>query len=195
MKNCLAKILWAASMAAVASGPTALSAAENKQDVRVINTPTEAVPVALQGTATVTGGVQILNPPTAPVPVTGRFLAAVPASAFSKGAWAWPTVISGPDPVGTRYAITSVTVTNGDSTAALVSLEGGTTIPDSTDCMGWRGDGINAIRLRVPAGQTTHLAFPQPYVVTGPFDDSVFCLVVTGGGATDVQVMVAGYKF
>ncbi len=57
MNRWLDKVLWAASLVAVAGGPTWATAAENR-DVRVINTPAEAVPVTLQGTA-------------APVPVTG----------------------------------------------------------------------------------------------------------------------------
>ena len=51
--------------------PAAWAAAADK-DVRVINTTADAVPVAVQGTATVTGGVTIGNAASHPVPVVGE---------------------------------------------------------------------------------------------------------------------------
>jgi hypothetical protein len=47
------------ALAAFASG--ALAADQSKNDVRVVNTPAESVPVAVQGTASVAGTVEVTN--------------------------------------------------------------------------------------------------------------------------------------
>jgi len=57
--------------------PAARAAAIDK-DVRVVNTAAEAVPVTVQGTATVTGGVTIANATSNPVPVVGHVTVASP---------------------------------------------------------------------------------------------------------------------
>jgi hypothetical protein len=177
-------------------------AADNKQDVRVVNTAAEAVPVAIQGTATVTGGVQvtntptvgldparngvqIVNPATAPVRVVGNFLLAIPATAFSVNTEELGnTILAGPEP-STRYAITSVTATNTGSTITrvdlyIVSVQGNT--------CALLGHKLTAL---VPPSETVHLAFPQPYVLTNDSASDV-CLIVDKGVA---EVAVAGYKF
>jgi hypothetical protein len=81
MERSLAMVAVSGAVLGILCGPARASAssaaATAKQDVRVVNTTAEAVPVAVQGTTTVSGGVevtntpsvQIVNPETAPVPV------------------------------------------------------------------------------------------------------------------------------
>jgi hypothetical protein len=62
MERSLGKLALAAAGALTILCPAWAAAAD--RDVRVINTTAEAVPVTVQGTATVTGGVQVTNTPT-----------------------------------------------------------------------------------------------------------------------------------
>ena len=64
MERSLTHLASAVAALAILCWPAPASAADTKQDMRVINTPAEPVPVAIQGTAAVTGGVQVTNTPT-----------------------------------------------------------------------------------------------------------------------------------
>ena len=63
MERFLTKVVVAGAALTILCSPALAAAVENK-DVRVINTTAEPVPVAVQGTATVSGAVQITNTPT-----------------------------------------------------------------------------------------------------------------------------------
>ena len=102
-------------------------------------------------------------------------------------------LISGPDPEGTSYAITSLTVSNaaGASTPALLrGLWGNTSDCFSFSDLGTQTFGPNII---VPAGETVHLAFPQPFVISAK-EGAASCLRVEHN-PTGVNVTVVGYRF
>lgn len=67
MKHLPSRVFSTAAAVAILCPPAWAAAVDANKDVRVINTPAEAVPVAVQGTATVTGGVQVTNTPTVKV--------------------------------------------------------------------------------------------------------------------------------
>ena len=130
-------IISNAQSPAAPSSPQALT-------VKVVNSSSEAVPV--------TGVINVGN--------VLQVKPVLPAGAFSvvtlRG------VLSGPDPEGTNYAITSITMTNttADSTGGVISGQWGNT----SDCSSFLGEspkilGGPSVTLR--PGETVHLAFPQ----------------------------------
>ena len=159
--------------------------------VEVVNSPSNPVPV--------TGTVSVSNLGGSPLPVTGtvsvgntvQTQAGIPPGAFSVVTQGG--LISGADPEGTSYAITSLTVANIDSTRAQahVSGEWGTT----SDCKVFSGASQEAAgpSVSVPAGETVHLAFPQPFVISAK-PGAAACLRTSIGGG-DVRVTVVGYRF
>ena len=78
MERILTKVVVAGAALAILCLPALAAAAENK-DVRVVNTTAEPVPVAVQGTATVSGTVQITNTPTVAVAGTATIAPAAGA--------------------------------------------------------------------------------------------------------------------
>jgi hypothetical protein len=134
------------------------------QAVVVSNTPAQAVPVH-------------------PAPASGAFSIEVVGGPLTA-----PT-ISGPDAAGTRYAITGFTVAN----------EAGGPLPIGIRAFGCGAgsDGrapFNGPRVVVPANDTVHLDFSQPFVVQ-PFDNGGVsaCLGAYGAGAL-VSLTVVGYR-
>lgn len=104
--------------------------------------------------------------------------------------------LTGPDSEGTSYAITSLTVANGsasDSYGALV-LEVGTPI---NGCFALApGAQTLGPRVSVPAGETVHIIFPQPFVLSvrpGPVSGPYICLKA-GTDNLNVSFTVVGYK-
>jgi hypothetical protein len=162
--------------------------------------------VALGSAALLLAAANAAPPPTSvvvtntPLPVTlGETVqteTVIPSTAFSTvlsilNSPATLGVISGPDPAGTSYAITSVTVTNYSGDLALVGLTAnyGTT----SDCKTFQersfGDGPLVF---VPPSATTHLAFPQPVVLPKVDGKPTSCLNVSG--PIQVNVVVVGYR-
>jgi hypothetical protein len=142
--------------------------------------------------------VLVVNTETNPVPVTVgaddvvRTQAAVPSGAFSV-VLNGPGVVSGPDPEGTNYAITSVTVANTSAPQSVANI--GAIWGATSDCTSFGGDTTNAVgpRIVVPGGDTVHLAFPQPFVLTAR-PGAAACLRVSLGGA-GTTFTVVGYRF
>jgi hypothetical protein len=98
------------SSAARAAGPP------SGFDVTVTNTPLpvqDNLPTTQAVTVTGTPNVNVVNTPTVQINGTVQTQTGIPATAFSKIVLANGTaVLVGPDMAGTRYAITSLTVTN-----------------------------------------------------------------------------------
>jgi hypothetical protein len=95
------------------------------------------------------------------------------------------------DPAGTSYAITSLTISNTRETYIVTGVHGN--FGDTDDCKSFFGqppEGQAGPIILVPAGQTVHLSFPQPFVIS-PKPGRTSCLV-TGAAAT---YTVVGYKF
>jgi len=173
-------------------------------DVNVVNTSSNPVPVTLQGAGTVSGSVAITNTPnvnvanTPTVHVSGtvQTQTGIPSGAFSllfTGLSEQETV-SGPDPAGTSYAITSLTMANTSSiSSGVVSLIGswGTT----SDCSIVSGTVNKTFGpfVVVPANATVHLSFPQPFVHAAQ-PGAVSCLVVNKE-VTTLAVTVVGFRF
>jgi hypothetical protein len=102
-------------------------------------------------------------------------------------------VISGPDPEGTNYAITSVTVANTSSVQTYATL--GAIWGATEDCKFFSSDttGAEGPQIVVPAGGTVHLTFPQPFVLSAR-PGAAACLKTSVGGA-DARFTVVGYRF
>jgi hypothetical protein len=147
--------------------------------------------VDANGNLQVGGTVDVGNMPSVTVANTATVQAAIPAGAFSvvlttTGAG---QVVSGPDPAGTNYAITSVTFRNGGSSPELGTLDGfyGATI---ADCLSGAYQTVFGPRAVIPPGDTVHLSFPQPFVIKAASAGAA-CLLQGG----NVASTVVGYKF
>lgn len=143
--------------------------------------------------------VQVVNSPSQPMHVTGavevgnvvRTRPAVPPGAFSVVTGVG--VVSGADPEGTSYAITSLTVANTSSGPTTAQL--GATWGETSDCTSFDSITANAAgpTVTVPAGETVHLSFPQPFVLPARPGAAACLRTSLGGGAADVTVV--GYRF
>ena len=162
-------ILINAQSPAAPSGPPA-------QNVRVVNSASEAVPV--------TGVINVGN--------VLQVKPVLPAGAFSvvklRG------VLSGPDPEGTNYAITSITITSstGDSTSGVLSGQFGTT----SDCSSFLNESpkiIGGPSVTLPPGETVHLTFPQPFIIPAQ-PGAASCLKADSTGELTTFTVV-GYRF
>jgi len=102
------------------------------------------------------------------------------------------STIVGPDPEGTNYAITSLTVANPSFVSARVNLFAryGTT----TNCQNFNGPPIEIVGpyVVVPAGETVHLTFPQPFILTAR-PGSAGCMASTT--PENLFITVVGYRF
>jgi|RhiMetdeSRZDD1v2_1073273.scaffolds.fasta_scaffold87530_4 hypothetical protein len=112
-----------------------------------------------------------------------------------------------PDPSGTRYAITSVTVSNAKGglqggtaepvTLTLIAVAFGT--PENNTCRLLHLGFVETApgpTVTVSPQDTVHLAFPQPYI-TAPVDGPFVCLgatAITSGGNQGLTWSAVGYK-
>ena len=146
--------------------------------------------VGLSGTPTVT-----LSPTGVPLPV----VKVLPSAAFTIPPTPLALTPSGsvnqtPDPSGTRYAITSVVVSNPTANMAVLTLTA-FSFPGSANCAIL----FNAIasapgpKLTVPANSSGSLTFPQPYVTDAVTGGSV-CLAGGGSNGIGTTWSVVGYK-
>lgn len=141
--------------------------------------------------------VKVTNTPSEPVPVTGtinvgnmvQFRPVIPPGAFS--IFTDNEKVSGPDPEGTSYAITSLTVADVGHGSAAVIIRG--VWGDTSDCISFSSSTATFGPLvKVPAGGTVHLSFPQPFVLSAK-PGAASCLRVEGPVGIDYTVV--GYKF
>jgi hypothetical protein len=149
------------------------------------------------------GNVKVHEQGTASVAITNTadVQLSIPAGAFSSlqtegSPPGTRPVFSGPDPAGTNYAITSITVANPNATPAQVDVfaKYGTTNDCQTFPTGLPKEFIGPY-IEVPANDTVHLDFPQPFVVSAQAGDNS-CLVsnLDGNPQGDV-ITVVGYRF
>ena len=149
--------------------------------VLIVNTPSEPVPIA--GAVTVGNAVQTQT--------------LLPAGAFNETKNFSPNsltmVFSGPDPEGTSYAVTSITVSNPSFNLISTRLLGswGPTGDCVTYSSGLYKTDFGPI-VYVPPGETVHLAFPQPLVFAAQSGEAS-CLTTLGSPSADTTV--AGYRF
>ena len=163
------------------SSPTA-RATPPPVDVTVVNTRSQPVPVI--------GTVNVGN--------TLTFRPAVPEGAFS--VQPEPRVaarISGRDAVGSRYAITSLTVENTGTLPArgvLVATYGDLS-PECEFADVETGLSVVGPGASVLPGDTVHLTFPQPFILSPPSGPSCLLAVTVAGSATGLRFTVVGYRF
>jgi hypothetical protein len=101
-----------------------------------------------------------------------------------------------PDPSGTRYAITSITVSNPtDQPATLVTRSVAVEGVGADGCtFVFNGqDTTDGPEVEVPAHDTVHIAFAQPFV-TAPVTGANVCFVAGGDGYVGVKWSAVGYK-
>ena len=121
----------------------------------------------------------------------------MPKNEFSE--WAINTqdvIVSGPDPEGTSYAITSLTVVNSGSIAAGAALHG--FWANTSDCLSFSGEIQSTFgpEVRVPAGETVHISFPQPFILSAkPGAASCLRLETTELTPPPLHYMTVGYRF
>ena len=185
-----------ASVLAILSVPTSSRAVDpgppGGLNVNVVNTP---LPVTgtVTGSVSITGtpNVNVINTPKVQVTGTVETQTAIPSGAFSVTDTTFAPLL-GPDPAGTSYAITSVTLANLASIAQEAGVEGiyGTT----SNCITFTS--LTSSRqgplVIVPANATVHLSFPQPFVIAAQ-SGAVSCLVPLGSSI--VKYTVVGFKF
>jgi hypothetical protein len=139
MKRSLAMVGVSLAVLGILYGPARASttsvASTTKQDVRVVNTTAEAVPVAVQGTATVSGGVRVTNTPTVGLDPSKNGVQIVnPETA--------------PLPVRVNSALTHVGVLAGD--VVTLYAEGPAGVSPMTET---HSDGSTSTFTTVPAGK------------------------------------------
>jgi hypothetical protein len=150
------------------------AAASSILNVFVTNDSSHPVPVHEQGTATV----HVNN-----LPATQAVSITQPASSFSRSfdiSDAGPSAagIRGPDGAGTRYAISSLTVTApGDST------ETATLTADPVVDGFCQLTGQNVLEVSAPAHETSSVSLPQPLISNA-----------TGGGVC-LDIQFSGAEF
>jgi hypothetical protein len=160
--------------------------------VKVVNSPSEPVPVI--GSVSVTNPVSVSG--TVNLGNTVSFKLVIPDGAFST----WTELVSGPDPAGTNYAITSITARNDGTNSTFVRLEAFYGTVTNSCLFDWstgNGETILGPPVFVPAGQTIHLTFPQPYILKAQ-DGSNACLRARPPQNLDglhIGTIVVGYRF
>lgn len=146
--------------------------------------------VGLSGSPTVT-----LSPTAGPLPV----VKVLPSTAFTIPPTPLALAPDGsatqtPDPAGTRYAITSVVVSNPTANLAVLTVTA-YAFPGGANC----GNVFNAVasapgpKLTVPPNSTGSLSFPQPYVTEAVSGGSV-CLTGGGDNGIGTTFSIVGYK-
>jgi hypothetical protein len=146
------------------------------QNVKVVNAPSEAVPV--------TGAINVGN--------VVQVKSVIPAGAFS--VLLTVGTVSGPDPEGTNYAITSLTFANPTGTLTVASVNG--LWGGTSDCLSFPGGPpafSSGPTVVVNAGETVHLAFPQPFVLSAR-PGAASCLRVSSLNESLFSTVV-GYRF
>jgi len=140
------------------------------------------------------GNVAVHEQGTASVAVRGTVetLPQIPSTAFSAAVYNNALLI-GPDPAGTSYAITSLTIANHSGheipLASLIGAYG-------QDCMSSTFVFSLGPTVNLLPNATVHLAFPQPFVVAAK-PGSQSCLRLDpspAGGGDNLAVTVAGYR-
>lgn len=154
--------------------------------VQVANDAAHAVPVAPQGTVPVTVGGTVAT--RTEIPAT-QF-----SDVFSPGRAGVDAVISGPDPAGTSYAISTIaaadntTVAGGGETGVVAAAAPGNTCPTPPY------NAANYGPVLVDGTESTpSISFTQPYILSPPTSTDPVCLMgfIVGGAPT---VSVVGYR-
>jgi hypothetical protein len=156
---------------------TGLGSAVGAQISSVFVTNDSANPVPVQEQRTdANGNIKVHEQGTANVNVNGIVSVAPtqPANAFSKSIFQLGDRVSGPDPDGTRYAITAVAFVNQTDSPRqeqLLALH-------DTDCVGsYTGTAGYGPWAEVPAHSTVTMNFPQPFVLAPYLGDGPQCLL------------------
>jgi hypothetical protein len=149
-------------------------------DVTVTNSATEPVPIYVVH-------------PVSTTPVS-------PGESFTIAPKQLSQVLAGgqlaPDPSGTRYAITSLTGVNPSAEPVTIitrAIAVGGVSPDCRFAFN-QEDATDGPEIRIPANDTVHIAFPQPFV-TAAVTGTQVCLVAGGNPSyIGVKWSVTGYK-
>lgn len=139
--------------------------------------------------AQATGLAQSVTVANTPLPVQTP----IPASAFSVDVGLGAVgVVSGPDPAGTKYAITGVVVANTDFDPTFVRVEA--RYGSISDCTNLSDTvSTNEIPIIVPASNTASVSFTQPYVIKAATGSSA-CLIVAPAFVGGGRAAVVGYR-
>jgi hypothetical protein len=158
----------------------------------------------IAGAAAAVGGVFITNDAAHPVPVREQGNG-IPSTAFSSDVQVrsgvvnplgLPMRVHGPDAGGTRYAISSIALSNQQSYPIEIQVATQYSPAGGTDCANSRFE----TAILVPAMDTLQLTFPQPYVVDAVSDADParpVCLALNLATSADAEVdaLVVGFTF
>lgn len=101
-----------------------------------------------------------------------------------------------PDPSGTRYAITALTGVNPTAEPVSIYMRAVAVGGFSPDCrfVFNQQDTTDGPEIRIPANDTVHITFPQPFV-TAAVTGTYVCLVANGNPSyIGVKWSAVGYK-
>lgn len=179
--------------------------ASNVSGVFITNDASHAVPVEQQGTAAVNvtnTTVPVHEKGTANVAVDGVVSTRpqIPTTQFS-----WrndgSALVSGPDPAGTRYAISSITATaiwnvvfpdpSESMTLVAIPAAADNTCQTTGPLSGPVQFGPSIVYR---PNLTTSLTFPQPFVIPPPTAADPVCLITRSSLAL-AELMIVGYRF
>jgi hypothetical protein len=157
-----------------------------------IATAAQTVSATITGPLDGQGNVKVHEQGTANVNVLGNVStqAGIPATQFSRQVVEGVARVSGPDPAGTNYAITSVSFNNRTDDTGLGALAGQYGL--TSDCDQFQGEIQISVgpQVFVAAHQTVTMTFPQPFVIK-PESGANSCLVNLG----TTFMTVVGYRF
>jgi hypothetical protein len=158
-----------------------------------IATAAQAVSATITGPLDGQGNIKVHEQGTANVNVVGNVPTqeGIPATQFSRRVSVFPgipAVVSGPDPAGTHYAITSVSF--GLSTVGGMGVIG--EYGSTSDCVSGDFNRSEGPGAGVPAQDTISMTFPQPFVIE-PKSGEQSCLVAET--STNGSAIVVGYRF
>jgi hypothetical protein len=145
-----------------------------------------------------TPSVKVVNTPTVQVAGTVPTSAGIPSGQFSyQNSFPDTNVISGLDPEGTSYAVTSITVANSTSEfhSASIGADWGTPGGGTPGCPFLGGTTVETFGpyITVPAYATVHLSFPQPFVFAArPGAASCLRAELSDAG---LSMAVVGFRF
>jgi type IV secretory pathway protease TraF len=168
------------SVAALQAATSAWAAPPAGVEVTVNNSATEPVPIWVVH-------------PVSTTPVS-------PGEPFTIAPKQATQVVAGgpiaPDPSGTRYAITSLTGVNTSAEPVTIltrAVAVGGVQPDCRFVFN-QEDTTDGPEIRIPANDTVHIAFPQPFV-TAAVTGTEVCLVAAGNPSyIGIKWSVTGYK-
>jgi hypothetical protein len=170
-----------------------------------IATAAQSVSATITGPLDGGGNVKVHEQGTANVNVVGNasVQAGIPMTQFSVlAASRANTVLLGPEPARTSYALTSLAVDNNQDESVRVHFSGEYGTTSNGDCTAFQFPGLNQDSpgpvVTVPPHDTVSMEFPQPFVIEAKEGQDSCLDAFIGGlniGTSTGSITVVGYRF